>query len=396
MNFILPSQLIMNLNDKRVPRLYLLGVFFTLCALWFGYQENRVRQDHAKGDSCKHLKLGEENPLFEKEVQQIMPDLQGLLAKLMDRRVQGKLDDPNPQGRYKRVQHPVGWGCAAASVEILPMNSTDRHGVFAQPATYKSVIRLSKNSFDPDNSLKISSISVKMFGVKGERLPLHQTHPVLVEGNKDTQDFIFISNPTLPFVAEVKELIDFHEWFIWGNTPGVIAWVLLYRPTILPHLLSMIIRGKSITNPFLVRQYSIEPNLLGPGQAIRLGLFPCDESQQQAPPPSGKANFVQEITQAYLNENDVCMKLMIQKQTDACKDQIDDILHEWTGPFQHVGFLRLAKGTQLDNSDQACDNLSFNPFHGLEANRPLGWVARVRKEVYTTGSDRRMEKNEGK
>ena len=46
----------------------------SLIAIWLGYHELKLRTDHSKGDSCKSLKLGEENPLFEKDLQDTMPD----------------------------------------------------------------------------------------------------------------------------------------------------------------------------------------------------------------------------------------------------------------------------------------------------------------------------------
>ena len=42
-----------------------------------------------------------------------------------------------------------------------------------------------------------------------------------------------------------------------------------------------------------------------------------------------------------------------------------------------------------------CDNLSFNPWFGLEAHRPIGGINRLRKAVYEAISDYRHARNTG-
>jgi hypothetical protein len=311
----------------------------------------------------------------------------------MDARANGELDDPDPQGRYKRVQHPVTWGCVEAEVEILaPKNASNAHGLFAKAGKYSSIIRLSKNSFDADSEPKTSSIAFKIFGVQGERAEIHQTNSDLRAANRDTQDFILIGSPTLPLIVIPQELITIHEYLIWGKVPGAIVWMLKNRPTLVPRVLRMLINGWKTNNPFLTEHYTIHPSKLGDGQAVRLGLFPCESGKPQPSAPKGEKNFVHKVVQDYVNSHDVCMKIMIQKQLDPCLDPVDDFLNEWHGPWEHVGNLRIEKGSKFDLGDM-CDNLSYNPFHTLEANRPLGWIARVRRDVYTMGSARRTEKN---
>ena len=377
-----------------MSRLVWFGLVLTALAIWLGYNENKLRTEHAKGDSCKKLKLGEENPLFEADLKATMPSLLKTLSQFMDVRAEGKLDDPDPRGKFKRVQHPVAWGCAPATVEItLPPNETDRQGLFSKAATYEAMIRFSKNSFDPDNAPKVASVALKIFGVSGPRVDFQDIDAKVREVNKNTQDLIFISNPTLPLVVVPDELDTLHKYLIWGKLPAVLIYQLLFRPTLIPREIKMLVGGMSISNPLDAKLYTVQPSKLGEQQAIRLGLFPCKDDPVNARdgPRPGK-EYVHDTIQAFLDNNDGCMKLMIQKQTDPCTDQVDDILHEWSGQWSHVGYVKLKKGTKLDTGD-SCENLSFNPFHALEANRPLGWIARLRREVYAVTSARRLEKN---
>jgi len=274
-----------------MSRLLYLGGFLTLLALWLGYHEHKLNNDHSKGDSCKNIKLGEENMLFEPDVQETLPLLLKTLGKFMDQRAEGKLDDPNPQGKFKRVQHPVSWGCLPATVEILPLkNSSDRVGLFAQAAIYNAMIRLSKNSFDPDNGPKVSSIALKIFGVKGPRAEIVQADHALRDANKDTQDFITVSASTLPLVVVPQELDTLHKALIWGGLPAAIGFITVSRPTMIPRVLKMLIKGMAISNPFLVKHYQIQPSKLGEG-AVRVGIFPCDETEKQIPTPTPQASM---------------------------------------------------------------------------------------------------------
>jgi hypothetical protein len=374
--------------------MYLVGALITLIAIWVGYHENRLRNEHGNYGACKHLKLGEEDAKFDKDLAETMPGLEKTLARFMDERAAGKLDDPDPKGKYKRVQHPVSWGCVEATVEIhAQKNASNAHGLFAKPGKYSAVVRLSKNAFDPDSAPKTSSVALKIFGVNwGPRASVDQRDAALREANKDTQDYIMISNQAVPLAVIPQELITVHEYLIWGKIPGAILWMLLKRPTLLPRVAQLLYNGWIVNNPFLAPHYTAQPSKLGEGQAARIGLFPCEPKPTQPSTPKTELNYIHHIVQDYVNNNEVCMKLMIQKQIDPCLDRVDDVLGAWTGPWEHVGDLRIKKGSQFDHGD-VCENLSFNPFHALEANRPLGWVAKIRRDVYAMGSARRLEKN---
>jgi hypothetical protein len=383
--------------------LYSFGSIFALIAIWLGYNEQKLRYDHAGGEAgphCKHLKLGEEEPAFEKEVQQTIPKLDETLARLMEKRAQGKLDDPHPDGVYKRPQHPVAWGCVKAKVEIIPTkNSSDHHGLYARAASYDSVIRLSKSTlFLPDALPRASSIALKVFGVQGKRAELNQLDKDLRDANKDTQDLIFISHPTAPIAVVPKELLTLHEKLTQTYVFGAGAWVLFNRPTMIPRTGYMLFKGWFMNNPFLASHYTVAPTKLGDQQAIRLALLPCETGLRQPWPGTllfSTRDFVRNLTQDYMDDHDVCMNLMIQKQTDPCLDRVDNFLDQWTGPFETVGKVTIPKGSKLVN-DKYCEDLAFNPFHSLEENRPLGWVSRMRRDTYAFSSARRYEKNHEK
>jgi hypothetical protein len=377
--------------------LKVLGLLLTILALFLGYHENKLKQEHHGPTDCKKLKLGEEDPYFTKELQKYMPKLLQTLESFMDQRAEGKLDDPSKDGKYRRVQHPLSWGCLFNKVEleILPIKSPQlQHGLFQKPAKYPAYIRVSKNGFDNDNEPRTASIAIKVIGVKGERAKVAEFDDGIEHANMNTLDLIFISYPSLPLVVVPEELITVHEALMRGKLPAVLLWMAMSRPTLMTRAVAMLLNGTSINNPFLSPQFTIGATKLGPNLATRYALFPCTEEEMPSA-PKGSTNYVQQVTQDFLNKKEVCMKLMIQPQTDPCKDRVDSFLEAWTGPWEHVGYLRIQKDAQLVNDDK-CENLSMNPWHTLEANAPLGWVQSARRDIYSMGSARRLHKNKAK
>lgn len=324
-----------------------------------------------------------------------LPGLGKVLDQVMDAREAGKLDDLTPNGRFKRVQHPSAWGCVPAKLEILKVNSSEQFGVFRQEGGFDAIIRLSKNAFVPDYAPKTTSIAVKAFGVKGKRAPIQERDSALQDANKDTFDLIMVGTPTLPVFAIPGELALLHGFLLRKQFLQAGWYFLSKRPTLIPRLAKVLWTGLITSNPFLIRHYAIQPSKLGIKEglpAIRYGLFPCDESEKQEPAPQPKTQYIAEVMEHYLQQKEACMKLMIQKQADPCIDQVDDNLSNWSGAWHHVGYLRVSKGSR-PVSDDKCDDLAFNPFHAPVENIPVGWVARMRREIYAMQSARRYEKN---
>jgi len=361
-------------------------VSVTGLALWLGYKDNLLVEEHFHGDACRGLELGQEDPSWEPRIKKTIEVLKPIIGKIMDTRVEGNLDDPDPQGLFKRVQHPVSWGCTEGTVEIFPVSGAE--GLFSEKGTYKTFIRLSKNSFDPDHAPKVSSIALKLHGVHGKRAPIEEQEDSIKSANMDTQDFIMLSYPTFPLGAIPEDFIPIFKTVLESPIATVI-WTLTHRPTLLLRLVDFLRVGWSISNPLIATHYTIGPSRLGAKQAVRLSLQPCEPNQ-----PHEILASIQNITQRYLDKQEACLSLMMQRQTEPCKDKIDDFLHRWVGSWEKIGVLKIPMGSILKNDDK-CEKASFNPFHSLDDNRPLGWMMRFRRDIYASGSARRTKRNSG-
>ena len=160
------------------------------------------------------------------------------------------------------------------------------------------------------------------------------------------------------------------------------------RPTLLPRGFKLFLSGSQVNVPFFSPHYQVHPNQLGENQAVKLSLRPCNDNYELL----GSHKEIKHLVQEYLQTKDICMHLMIQKQTDPCIDRIDDFINEWIGPLKNMGTLRIPKGTQyLDES--TCEDISFNPSHSLAENKPLGWLSRVRNIVYARSAKKRLTQN---
>lgn len=175
----------------------------------------------------------------------------------------------------------------------------------------------------------------------------------------------------------------------FGALPGLLGHTLLFRPTFVPRLLAIIIAGQKITVPLYAQHNTVHAYTHGRGAAVKYLLKPCKADQVMPPAPPSQDNFVTQVTQRELNERDVCMEVHIQRQRDACLDPIEYLIAKWSGPTELVARLTIPKGTQIDQSD-SCELLSFNPFHGHADNRPLGWIAVARNEIYGTMASGRL------
>ena len=92
-----------------------------------------------------------------------------------------------------------------------------------------------------------------------------------------------------------------------------------------------------------------------------------------------------------------CVALQIQRQDANKYRPIEDTSIEWReqdAPFETVARITLpAQDFDTPALKLQCDNLSFNPWFGIEAHRPIGGINRLRKAGYEAVSDYRHARN---
>ena len=92
--------------------------------------------------------------------------------------------------------------------------------------------------------------------------------------------------------------------------------------------------------------------------------------------------------------DEICFDLMLQDQINACQNKIEDAETPWVQEWIRVGRLTIPRQTFLSAKQlEFCENLSFNPWHALEAHRPIGAINAMRKYAYLTAADSRRRSN---
>ena len=291
-----------------------------------------------------------------------------------------RMDCSRAQGSAERDAHPKAHGCVAATLHVhggLP--EAMQQGLFAAAGEYACWARFSNGAGVPqgDRVGDGRGMAIKVMGVAASR--------------SGTQDFIMINNPVF-FVRNAIDYVAFQahpsplRFFLPGWNPFSFRWHELFA--------ALGITRRKVSNPLNARYWSMTPYLHGAAPA----KFSC----RPAGAPSrftsrATPNFLHDNLVAALNEADAAFEFGIQLQTDTVAMPVEDPTIDWPerlSPFTPVATLTIPRQTFATPERYAFgENLSFTPWHGLDAHRPLGGINRVRRHVYETISALRHRLN---
>lgn len=296
------------------------------------------------------------------------------------------------RGGARRDAHPKAHGCVKAKFNVLTgLPPRMRSGVLASKQSYDAVIRFSNgspNAVGDDSSGDTRGMAIKILDVPGDKLFADPAHPA-------SQDFILISSPYF----FVNGSAGYTEFFRIVNNGGLLA--LLKIPFILG-ISGTINAGEmlsqTIDNPLNTAYFSVTPYQLGDAsqkQVVKYSAKPCG-TLPEAQPPEGP-NFLRHAMQDHLRQDSACFIFQVQPRPDD-SFSIEDVITEWPedeAPFIDVARIEIPK-QEFDTAGQndTCESMSYNPWHSLEAHRPLGTVNRMRRVVYQIISELRFEMND--
>ncbi len=298
----------------------------------------------------------------------------------------------SPPARALHAKGQLGALAELSVVADLPDHA--RQGLFAKPATYRAYVRYSNGAGkrQPDTKGDVRGIAVKVVGVDGRKV---------IPGLEDakTQDFLAIRTPAIPFR-------DAHE-FVKVVTAAAGSPLLL-----LPRLFGRIGVGrtfallpqlaKSVAVPMpslaTTRYFSAAPIRCG-AYAAHYALDPLAKDPP-ATPGSSPDYLGDELSQR-LRAGPVAYDLRLQFYVDPAATPIEDASVEWReelAPFVTVARLTLPqqdlaspKGRRVA---EYVESLSFDPWHALEAHRPLGNIMRARNHAYRLSTKERSAARE--
>ncbi|MEO8361624.1 MAG: catalase family protein [Vicinamibacteria bacterium] len=321
------------------------------------------------------LRLGEER---------VSPD-EARIAEETTALVKRGLIEIPPGDLVKRDAHPKAHGCVRADFVIsADVPNRFRHGIFARTTTYPAWIRFSNSAKGPDTKPDVRGMAIKVCQVFGEKI---------LDDEKATQDFIFISDPVMP-VGEPGEYLAFFKTVVgknpWHALVGVKPSHLLRAASVLRRILAL-----KAESPLSIRYWSTTPYKLGEG-AVKYSVKPGASATTASPSTRGP-HYLRQALVAALDKDDASFDFMVQVQTDPVSMPVEDCATEWKeseSPFIKVATITIP-AQQFSSPEQEAfgENLSFNPWHSLAAHRPLGGINRIRRVIYEAITSYRHERN---
>ena len=257
-------------------------------------------------------------------------------------------------------------------------------------------MRLSNGNAYPqfDSIRDARGMAIKLLDVPGAQLMPSQQ-------GRTEQDFVMFNHPNF-FVSDVAE----YRQNIGAQADGkkVMAFFPSWNPKDwqVRHLfIALATLSPAPASPTQTTYFSVSPYKFGSVNA-KFRVAPDPErcpaytlpAQNQALP-----NFLRQALTRQLSTDRVpaCFVLQIQRQNANRYMPIEDTSIEWQtsdAPFETVARINVpAQDFDTPRQNLTCDNLSFNPWHGIEAHRPIGGINRLRKAVYESVSEYRHSRN---
>ncbi|AKJ31206.1 catalase family protein [Caldimonas brevitalea] len=278
-----------------------------------------------------------------------------------------------------------------------------RQGVFAAARRYPVVARLSSAPGDilSDRVPSPRGMALKLIGVDGPRL-------LPGRGEARTQDFLLVNHPVIPFghvhaYWEVQQTMEKHA----------------DNPELVRRAVAALARGAGkvadllhVDHPTLEAVGSPDLHPLGDTYysmaALRYGDYvakvsaaPLSENVKRLAGQHVNGDgdsLLRDLVVDFFAAQGAEYELRVQLCTDVQRMPIEDASVVWPesdSPYLPVGKLVFPAQPAYSPARRvyADDVLSFNPWHGIEAHRPLGSIMRVRIKAYEMSSRFRHEMN---
>ena len=308
------------------------------------------------------------------------------------------VDQHREPTRYLRDAHAKAHGCVQAQVSVATdLDPALRQGVFSEPGkTWQAWMRLSNGNAYPqfDNMKDARGMAIKLLGVPGDQLLPSQQ-------GRGEQDFVMFNHANF-FVSDVAE----YRQNVAAQADGkkVMAFLPGWDPRQwqVRHLfIALATLSEAPPSPLLTTYFSVSPYKFGNLNAKFRVTPEAGTCPAYTPPAQNRdvPNFLRSALYQQLSTDrqPACFALQIQTQDANRYMPIEDTSVQWKesdAPFQTVAHIQVpAQDFDTPEQNLMCDNLSFSPWHGIEAHRPIGGINRLRKAVYEAVSAYRLERN---
>lgn len=272
--------------------------------------------------------------------------------------------------------HGVVTGTLTVVADLAPELA---QGLFAEPGTYEAVLRYASEpgAVDPDTAPRARGAALKIMGVTGEKL----------RPQWDSQDFLFNTWPVIPqgdaatYLAVIKQR-DEH----FDQTNRVRLGSMLHHPSPKEGLFDSTPNISPVAH-----QYYTQGAFRYGDHLAKLALVPATEAQRQAGETTVSSDdppgVLRDWTRDFHASHAARFELQVQLCTDLKKMPVEDASKEWKtklSPYRTVATLDIPIQESFSPARRvyAEDVMSWRPWSGLVAHRPLGSINRVRRRAY--------------
>jgi hypothetical protein len=350
-------------------------------------------------DTAKFLRYSD-------DLEQPRPDEDELIKQIADA-LHG-----NNEWAFKKYHHGIrdahakSHGILRGELTVYPdLPQHLRQGLFATPATYPVIARLSSTSgaLRNDATRGVRGLGIKVLGVHGPR--------ALPDDDASTQDFILVTHREFPF-PDAQAYLKRGMALAWllartpdpallfvGRTLGAVQSGLKRVGLSLPTALELF--SEPNTHILGLTFYSSAPLRYG-DHVAKIQYTPLSASvtalQGQLVPAGAGPDAFRDMVVEFFAANSAEYELAVQLCTDPVTMPIEDATVAWPEEQSpHVGVAKITFATQNPDTPErrrfGDDVLSFNSWRGLAAHRPLGSINRLKKLVYEASSDFRHRVN---
>ena len=307
-------------------------------------------------------------------------------------------------GRAHRSVHAKSHGVLRGELVVADgLPAALAQGLFAQAGRYEVAMRFSTLPGDilDDSVSTPRGLAIKVIGVPGARL--------LGSEGDTTQDFVMVNGPAfsaptpakflgnLKMLAATTDKAQAAKKALSAMARGTEAMIEAFggkSPTITT------MGGQPETNILGETFYSQVPILYG-DYIAKVSVAPVFDLSKLTDEPvaaGANPNALRDAVSAYFKAHGGEWDFRVQLCTDLDTMPIEDASVVWPeDKSPYVTVARLTAPAQDAWSVGAVaaidDGLSFSPWHGLAAHRPLGGVMRARNTTYASSADFRSEHN---
>ena len=266
-------------------------------------------------------------------------------------------------------------------------------GLFAKPGVYPVVMRYSTIPGDilDDSVSTPRGLAIKVIGVEGERL----------EGSEQdvTQDFVLVNGPAfaapsakqfagvLKVAAATTDRVEGLKKFTSAIAQGLGAVLEAFG---VKSATLATLGGQAPTHILGETYYSQAPILFGDFIA-KIAIFPVSPELQTLKGKiielDGQPNPIRSQMHDFFKSTGGVWEVRVQLCTDISSMPIENSSVEWPekdSPYLPVATISVSPQNSWDHDTVRAvdDGMSFSPWHGIAAHRPLGSIMRARRTTY--------------